>query len=76
VSLNALFDTPAVNSPFISSGNLADEERLVHFPASTRVHAGLLNATVERGQDLVIVTPSDRSGFLHLHALEASLDQK
>lgn len=76
MSLNALFDTPAVNSPFISSGNLADEERLVHFPASTRVHAGLLNATVERGQDLVIVTPSDRSGFLHLHALEALFGPK
>lgn len=71
MSLSALFDTPAVNSPFISSGNLADEERLVHFPTTTRVHAGLLNAMVGRGQDLVVVTPSDRAEFLHLHALEA-----
>ena len=69
--LSALFDTPAVNLPFILSGNLADEERLAHFPDTTRVHAGLLNAMVERGQDLVIVTPSDRADFLHLHALEA-----
>ncbi|CDK39126.1 DrmE family protein [Halorubrum sp. AJ67] len=76
MSLSVLFDTPAVKSPFISSGNLADEERLVHFPATTRVHAGLLNAMVERGQDLVIVTPSDRSEFLHLHALEALFGPK
>ncbi|MFA9503770.1 DrmE family protein [Natrinema sp. H-ect1] len=69
--LSELFDTPAVKSPFISSGNLADEERLVHFPATTRVHAGLLNAMLERGQDLIVVTPSDRAEFLHLHALEA-----
>ncbi|MDS0474363.1 DrmE family protein [Natrinema sp. 1APR25-10V2] len=74
--LSALFDTPAVKSPFISSGNLADEERLVHFPATTRVHAGLLNAMVERGQDLVVVTPSDRAEFLHLYALEALFGPK
>ncbi|AQL41653.1 hypothetical protein BV210_02505 [Halorientalis sp. IM1011] len=74
--LTALFDTPAVKSPFISSGNLADEERLVYFPATTRVHAGLISAMVERGQDLVIVTPSDRAEFLHLHALEALFGPK
>ena len=76
MSLSALFDTPAVKSPFISSGNLADEERLVHFPATTRIHAGLLNAMVERGQDLVVVTPSDKAEFLHLHALEALFGPK
>ncbi len=74
--ISELFDTPAVKSPFISSGNLADDERLAHFPATTRVHAGLLNAMVERGQDLVVVTPSDRSEFLHLHALEALFGPK
>ncbi|WP_128081373.1 DrmE family protein [Haloferax sp. ATB1] len=74
--LSALFDTPAVKRPFISSGNLADEERLVNFPATTRVHAGLLNAMVERGQDVVVVTPSDKAEFLHLHALEALFGPK
>ncbi len=74
--LSALFNTPAIKSPFISSGNLADEERLVHFPATTRVHAGLLNAMVERGHDLVVVTPSDRAEFLHLYALEALFGPK
>ena len=74
--LSALFNTPAVKSPFISSGNLADKERLVYFPTTTRVHAGLLNAMIERGQDLVVVTPSDRVEFLHLHALEALFGPK
>ena len=76
MSFSDLFETPAINSPFISSGNIADEERLVHFPATTRVHAGLLNAMVERGQDIVVVTPSDRAEFLHLQALEALFGPK
>lgn len=76
MSLKAIFNTPVVNSPFISSGSLADEKRPVHFPATTRVHAGLLGAMVERGQDLVVVTPSDRAEFLHLHALEALFGPK
>ena len=74
--LNAFFNTPAVKPPFIASGNLADEERLVYFPTTTKVHAGLLHAMVERGQDLVIVTPSDNADFLHLQALEALFGPK
>ena len=74
--LSALFNTPVINRPFISSGNIADKERPVHFPATAGVHAGLLNAIVERGQDLIVVTPSDRADFLHLHALEALFGPK
>ena len=69
--ISALFKTPLLNSPFISSGNLADEERLVHFPETAEVHAGLLSSMIEREQELVIVTPADKADFLHLHALEA-----
>lgn len=71
MSLSELFKTPALKNPFISSGNIAEEERLVYFPATARVHAGFLHAMVERGQDAIIVTPSDRADFLHLQALEA-----
>lgn len=74
--LEALFDTPAVERPFINSGSLVDEESLVYFSSTTRVHAGLLHAMVERGQSIVVVTPSDRSDFLHLLALEALFGPK
>lgn len=71
VVLKSLFGTSAVRKPFIKSGNLAEEEKLVHFPSTTEVHAGLLHAMVENHQSIVVVNPWDTSHYLHLLALEA-----
>jgi hypothetical protein len=71
VSLVDVFDTPVIGRPFVSSGNIVENQRIVHFPVTTKVHAGLVQKMVERGQSIVVVTPSDRPDFLHLLALEA-----
>lgn len=76
VTLEEVFNTPAVASPFVTSGNLVEDGGIVHFPLTTRVHAGLLHAMVQRGQDIVVVTPSDKADFLHLQALEALFGPK
>lgn len=76
MSLDDIFDTPVVGEPFLRSGNLVEDGKLVYFPSTTRVHAGLLQRMVERGRSLVIVTPSDRANFLHLLALEALFGPK
>lgn len=69
--LGVLFDTSFFNKPFIKSEAIADAENLAYFSLTAKVHAGLLNAMVERGKSIIVVTPSDRADFLHLLALEA-----
>ena len=76
MSLDEIFGTAVVGKPFLSSGNLAEDEKIVHFPSTTKVHAGLLHRMVEREKSLVIVTPSDRADHLHLLALEALFGPK